>query len=115
MIKGDGGGERFENDLEAVIDGIGAFPNSKGIVLVADNYEKMRDYRLMKQVHQPIKIILCGAEYRINTQYLDLARATKGSLHTKDSDVFDLHRLADGESIIVEGNKYILRNGKFKF
>jgi hypothetical protein len=78
----------------------------------------MRDYSMLAEVKQPVKVIVCGTDYYglktpVNTQYLDLARKTRGSIHTIEEDIEDLADKKDGEEIVIGGNKYLIRGGKF--
>lgn len=113
MNKGSGGGESMENDVEAILDGAKQYPGAKAIILIADNYEIMRDYEYIKKIKKPVHVILCGAEQRINIQYLDLARQTKGSLHTFKSDVTNLGILKEGEHFFIEEKEYVYKKGRF--
>jgi hypothetical protein len=113
MRNGSGGGESMENDIEAIIDGLKQYPQADEIILVADNFEIMRDYKYIKKVKKPVHIILCGAENRINIQYLDLARQTKGTLHTFKSDVTNLQNIKEEEHFFIDGKEYMYHNGKF--
>ena len=112
MIKGNGG-DAEENDLESILKSISSYPESKNIILVADNNSPIKDFSLINKVNKPIRVILCGTEFGVNTQYLDLARLTKGSVHTAFNDYYDLHLLFDLEDIIIDGRKYRLSQGKF--
>lgn len=113
MRKGSGGGEFLENDVEAIIDGIKQYPKADEVILVADNRESMRDYKFIEKIKKPIHIILCGAENRINVQYLDLARKTKGTIHTAKSDVSNLQNIKELEEFFIDDKKYLFQNGKF--
>ncbi|MGB0881913.1 MAG: hypothetical protein ACPGSO_03090 [Vicingaceae bacterium] len=115
MKNGSGGGENLENDIEAILEGIKNYPKANEIVLVADNLESMRDYKHFKQIKKPVHIILCGAEKRINIQYLDLARQTKGSVHTKKSDIINLQDIKEKERFFIEEKEYLFENGRFHF
>ena len=115
MANGSGGGEGMENDVEAVLYGSSVFPDVSSVVLVADNYESMRDYSLIEKIKKPVHVILCGAEHRVNIQYLDLARKTKGSIHTITSDIYDLDKVQEGERITIDGNEYLYRKKRFNF
>ncbi|MBL4593723.1 MAG: hypothetical protein JKX68_07920 [Flavobacteriales bacterium] len=113
MRNGSGGGEHLENDIEAIIDGIKQYPDADEIILVADNMESMRDYKYLKKIKKPVHIILCGAENRINIQYLDLARQTKGTVHTVSSDITNLEKFKNGEHFFIDEKEYMFQNGKF--
>ena len=113
MNKGSGGGESMENDVEAILEGAKQYPEANAIVLIADNYEIMRDYEFIKKIKKPVHVILCGAEHRINIQYLDLARQTKGTLHTLKSDVTHLQNIKEGEHFFIEEKEYVYHKGRF--
>tara|TARA_B100000809_G_scaffold265081_1_gene322802 strand:+ start:6869 stop:8140 length:1272 start_codon:yes stop_codon:yes gene_type:complete len=115
MDNGSGGGENMENDIEAIIEGLKQYPSANEIVLVADNMESMRDYKYLNKIKTPVHVILCGAENRINIQYLDLARHTKGSVHTKNSDIINLQDIKEKERFFIEEKEYLFENGKFHF
>lgn len=112
---GGGGGEAIENDVEAMLLGLKYYPETENIVLIADNYERMRDYEFMDKITVPVHVFLCGTKGFVNLQYLDLARATKGSVHTKKEDIFNLDRLKEGDIITIENRDYVLKNGVFTF
>ncbi len=113
MKNGSGGGEHMENDIEAIIDGAKQYPEADEIILVADNMESMRDYKYIKKIKKPVHIILCGAENRINVQYLDLARQTKGTIHTINADVVNLQRFKEGEHFFIDDKEYMFQKGRF--
>lgn len=115
MKKGSGGGEGLENDLEAILFGLQEFPEADEVVLIADNFESMRDYKFLSEVTKPVRIIICGAKARVNIEYLDLARATNGSIHTTKSDVFDLFQVKENQKITIDGQSYLFYNDRFNF
>jgi hypothetical protein len=113
MRNGSGGGEYLENDVEAIIDGVKHYSKADEIILVADNLESMRDYDYINKIKKPVRIILCGAENRVNVQYLDLARQTKGSIHTIKSDVSGLEKIKENEHFFIDGKEYMFKNKRF--
>ena len=115
MKKGSGGGEGLENDVEAILFGLQEFPDADEIILIADNYESMRDYKFLEEIKKPVRIIICGAKTRVNIEYLDLARITKGSIHTTKSDVFNLQQVQKSQTIIIDGQSYLFYNERFNF
>lgn len=115
MNNGSGGGERQENDIEAILLAQQEYETAKEIILVADNFESMRDYKFMDKISKPIHIIACGVKKRINIEYLDLARATKGSIHISNLDVSDLDKVKQGQKIRIGEETYIFDNGRFHF
>ena len=103
---GSGGGE-------AMLLGLKYFPEAKSIVLIADNYEKMRDYEFINKITVPVQVFLCGAKSFVNTQYLDLARITKGSVHVEHEEINNLHLLQENDIITINNRDYMLKNGAF--
>jgi len=108
-----GGGDAPENDIEAMLKGFKKFKNCGDVILIADNWANMRDYEFIDKIDKPVRIILCGTQFGINKQYLDLARATKGSVHTIEKDISNLMDLREGEKITISGHTFTIENGKF--
>jgi len=84
-----GGGDGPENDIEAILSGMKKYPSHKDIILIADNYACVRDMELANLIGKPVRIILCGYDpsVGINPQYIELAKITKGSIHTIEDDI----------------------------
>lgn len=113
-IRGGDGGDWQENDIEALYFGIQNCPNCKDIILIADNDSPVRDWRMMTMIKRPVRVILCGVEGDyLNPQYLNLARTTKGSVHTIEKDITNLMEINEGESIEVNGVTYKIYKGNF--
>lgn len=108
------GGDSPENNIEAILAGISKCPDCENIVMIADNWADVRDIALLSQIRRPVKIIICGATSgSINTEYLQIARATKGSLHLLDKDIYDLNKIAEGQSLKIGKHIFKLQNGVF--
>lgn len=113
-MKAGSGGDAPENNCEALIETIRKNPNAKEYVMIADNFANIKDLELIKQINKPVHIIICGTgNFMVNTDYLDLARASKGSLHSIEQDIENLKNINEGQTITFDGKKYILQNGKF--
>lgn len=110
-------GKHFENNLEAVCKAIEEFPNDKDkVVMIADNWEDPCDMHLVKYLKArkiPIRIIVCGVSGSINTKYLDIARATGGTVHTMEDDLTNLGSMKDGTKFKIGKIKIVLYKGKF--
>ncbi|MBL0357739.1 MAG: hypothetical protein IPP72_13030 [Chitinophagaceae bacterium] len=108
------GGDFPENTIEALLAAEKQFPDATGNVLIADNWANIRDKELTGQLKKPVKIILCAVKSnRINTDYLNLAFRTKGSLHLIGQDLTDLSLLQEGEIIRAGKTSYKISNGEF--
>lgn len=110
-------GGHYENNLEAVCAAIKKFPEDKmKIVMIADNWEDPCDMKLLSFLQEkkiPIRIIVCGVNGSFNTNYLDIARKTGGSVHTMEEDLFDLASMKEGSTFKIGSIKIKLLNGQF--
>lgn len=118
MKKGNGG-DGPENDIEALIRGYDKFNGEMDrIILIADNYSSIRDMEILQQLLDkqiPIDIIVCGAwKGKINYEYLEIARKTNGSVYTMDEQIHILGLLAEGETIKVGRQKFIVKEGELQ-
>ncbi len=88
------GGDAQENDIEAILEGMNYFNDYRDIVLIADN-SCIRDFELITRLDKPVHVIMCGYNPRfgINEQYVELAIATGGSIHTIDEDIWSFDKL----------------------
>ncbi|KAA9333266.1 hypothetical protein F0P96_09825 [Hymenobacter busanensis] len=113
-MRGGGGGDQPENNFEALRAGLREVPPGSEAIMVADNYAFPRDARLLHGLPVNLKLILCGTTGGINPKYLALAREYGFSLHTMESDILDLQALHEGETIELEGEKYLVTKHGFK-
>lgn len=101
------GGEIPENDAEAVFKSLEKYPDMEHAILVADN-SPFRDFELVEKIKVPVHVILQGAEWGINPQYLNLAYLTGGSFHTLKND-YDAEFFEKGDSLInIDGYEFSL-------
>jgi hypothetical protein len=107
------GGDTPENNIEAALLGLEKFPKAKNVVMIADNWATPRDLEFAEKLTLPVKIILCGTGWGVNTKYLDLARKTGGSIHTIEKDIDDLTTMHEGETIELNHVTYKIQKGKF--
>lgn len=111
-ISKGGGGDCPENDMEALIHAIDFAPKSEAFILVADNNSPVKDISLLKNVTKPVHIILCGTKYGVNIEYIKIARATGGSVHTMEADLEDLKKKNEGEKFAFMGSIYQIIGGE---
>ncbi|UKN00444.1 hypothetical protein K6119_11945 [Paracrocinitomix mangrovi] len=110
-MKKGGGGDRPENNVEALIQGTKDYPNAEEIIMIADNLSSPRDMTLIKDLNKPVHIILCGAKYSVNEDYLQLALDTGGSVHTIEEDL-DSRNIQDGKKFIIGEETFVVKKGK---
>ena len=113
MLKG-GGGDGPENDIEGILKGLEKYPMSSEIILIADNNSCVRDMELIKDIHKPVRIIICGYNRKlgINPQYIYLAKETGGSIHTMESDIHNIQVELDNKGKIKSLVNYNFKIGK---
>ena len=105
-VSNGNGGDWGENDCEALIEACNAFPNAEEIILIADNIAPIKDISLLHKINKPVRVILCGTNWGINTQYLNIARATGGSVHTMHRDLENLIEMSEGKTFKFQGRSY---------
>ncbi|MDX2172719.1 MAG: toxin-antitoxin system YwqK family antitoxin [Bacteroidota bacterium] len=112
-IKKGEGGDSPENVVEAILAGIKKIRRPDNIVLIADNWAKVRDLSLITRVKIPVRVILCGVfeGMEINTDYLNIAYKTRGSLHTIEQDITELINQTSGKKFNINGFNYMIKNG----
>ncbi len=115
MEKGQGG-DREENDIEALQYALKKYENTKEVILIADNKSEVRDLSLIGGIKKPVRIIVCGTSEKsaIREDYIKLAMKTGGSLHTLTADYDNLHQLSEGETVFIEDVRYKLVNHQLK-
>lgn len=111
-MEAGGGGDAPENNMEALLS-LRHLTPEQNLVMIADNYAPVKDIALLMKFKFPVKIILCGVSTYINSDYLDIARYTGGSIHTMESDIDNLMTLKEGDSITINKTKYKISEGKF--
>lgn len=116
-IKKGEGGDPPENVVEAILFGLKKMRTPpENIILIADNWAKVRDINLISRVKIPVRVILCGVYegMEVNADYLNIAYKTKGSIHTIEQDIANLVKQVSGKTFHVNGFNYILKNGSIK-
>jgi hypothetical protein len=107
------GGDIPENNIEAILTSMQHYQNFDELVMIADNFATPRDIKMASNIHKPIKLILCGTDYGINTNYLNMIRENGGSVHTLHDDISVLMKMKEGEKIQIGSYEYTLKQGKY--
>jgi hypothetical protein len=115
-IKKGEGGDTPENVIEAILTGLKKVRKPDNVILIADNWAKVRDINLVSRIKVPVRVILCGVfeGMEINTDYLNIAYKTKGSIHTIEQDITELINKTAGKTFNINGFDYIIKNGTIK-
>lgn len=115
-IKKGQGGDAPENPVEAILFGLNKSGKVDDVILIADNWAKARDIKLLARIKVPVRVVLCGVYegMEINEDYLNIAYKTKGSVHTIEQDITDLMKQSTGKKFSINGVDYIIKNGSVK-
>jgi hypothetical protein len=115
-IKKGAGGDPPENVIEAILTGLKKVRKPDNVILIADNWAKVRDIMLLSRIKVPVRVILCGVfeGMEINTDYLNIAYKTKGSIHTIEQDITELINQTAGKKFNINGFDYIIKNGSIR-
>ena len=115
-IKKGQGGDAPENPVEGIIYGLNKSGKVDDVILVADNWAKARDIKMLARIKVPVRVVLCGVYdgMEINEDYLNIAYKTKGSVHTIEQDINDLMKFSSGQKFTINGVDYIIKKGSVK-
>ncbi|OYU96380.1 MAG: hypothetical protein CFE21_08260 [Bacteroidetes bacterium B1(2017)] len=106
------GGDRQENDIEAILESMKRFPEAKEIILIADNLACIRDIELASKITMPVRVILCGysKEFGVNQHLAYLAKITHGGLYTLEQDIenLKLETSGNGELKEVKDRRFVI-------
>ncbi len=108
-----GGGHCPENNMEALIKGVKFSKPFKELVMIADNNAPVKDISLLRSFDKPVHIIVCGVYNDILSDYLNIARKTKGSIHTMEEDITKLAAMSEGQEITIGKSTYQVMGGEF--
>lgn len=115
MTKGYGGDDP-ENDVEAIGKATRYLKGFDQVILVADNNSSVRDISLASKLRFPVRVVLCGLgdDSPIHPDYLTLAKATNGSVHTLEEDLSDLRTIPVNRPFKLKGHTYRFMDGRFR-
>ena len=109
MQKGNGG-DRPENNCEAILFTIQSCGDCNEIVMIADAWAPVRDIELVSKINKKIRVIACGESY-LHPDYISIALLSGGSLHFGNIDIPSLEEFRSGKLFELNGYAYKF-NGK---
>lgn len=107
------GGEAPESDMEAVLEAQDVCPECSSIVLIADNYAEIRDFKLLKKVEKPVHVVLCNIAKTVNVDYINIAYLTNGTLHIRGVSYTEFDQYTAENPLVISGARYYIKNGEF--
>ncbi|MEZ0542332.1 hypothetical protein [Fibrella arboris] len=107
-----------ENVVEALQFAHREFPKAQHLILIADNGSSVKDMALLPGLDVPVHVIACdtqvGHDYAFEPDQFQIAKQTKGSLHTLDDDI-ELDQLSNNTFVRLGTTyyRYVARKGRF--
>ncbi|EAY26545.1 hypothetical protein [Microscilla marina] len=96
------------SDVLSIFRALKYQPSAKDIVLItANNHISAAEKKLFGKIKVPVKIIVVNVQ-KIHPYYLDLAKATGGSVHTLKADITQFSKWVIGQIRVINGIKYKL-------
>ena len=109
--------DKPENNIEALLYAQKHFPDADEFVMIADNSSEVKDMRSLSKIKKKVHVILCGETYQKNyafqSDFIEIAKKTKGSIHTVEDDIENVSKVKE-MSVVRVGNIYFrFHKGKF--
>ncbi len=109
--------DKPENNIEALLYAQKQFPDADEIVMIADNSSEVKDMRSLDKIKKKVHVILCGETFQKNyafqSDFVEIAKKTKGSIHTVEDDIENVSKVKE-MSVVRVGNVYFrFHKGKF--
>jgi len=106
-MKKGGGGDLPENNLEAVISGLKKYKSIDKVILICDNWAYPRDANLSSLIGVPVEFVMCGADFGLSTQYLNLVSKMNGaSINTMEKSIAEMDTLSPGDSFVIGEERF---------
>ena len=110
-MRNGSGGDRPENNLEAVRETLKRWPDTDTVLLIADNDAPVKDIALLPTIKKPVSVIVCGRNEKIHPDYIKIVQATGGKLFFLETEVQGLKNIRNGNRITVGKNIYEYQKG----
>lgn len=108
-----GGGERPENDIEAILHTQEKDTMCDAILLVGDNYSEVRDIGLLRSVNKRVNVLMCSVKRSIRPDYLLIAKYTGGYL-IYNGEIIVLKNIQKGQILSIGSYQYDYDGRGFK-
>ncbi len=108
-----GGGERPENDIEAILQAQSKDSLCDAVLLIGDNYSEVRDLELLNAVNVKVNVLICSVKGSLRPDYLLMAKNTGGYL-IYNGEVILLNKLQRGQILSIGSYQYDYNGKTFK-
>ena len=112
MVKGTGG-ERPENDIEAILVAQENDQETDEIMLLGDNWSEVRDLKLLNKVEKRVNVLICGDNNIPRPDYIKIAYETGGDL-IYNHEVYNLENVSTRETLQLGEYHYKFDGEDFK-
>jgi hypothetical protein len=112
-MRNGSGGDIPENNVEAILRAIEAFPEADTLLMIADNMAPVKDMKLLGRVSKPVNIVLCNIGNNINPNMIDIVIKTGGFLLFENGQVFDPRKARDGTKLLIGRKTFEYRRNRF--
>jgi len=111
--------DNSNNTIEVLLRTIQKYKHVKEFILIANNENCIRDFKLIKYINKPIKVIISNVQGPLNPQLINIAFKSGGSIHTIGDDyynyVFTSIAESNQELMLNRVNYIINKEGYFDF
>lgn len=104
-MENGGGGERPENDIEAILYSQTNDLDCDAFLLIGDNYSEVRDLELLNDVQKPVHVLVVSAPKAVRPDYLLIAKNTGGKLYL-NGETIEMSGIEKGAKLILQGIEY---------
>ncbi len=99
------GGERPENDVEAMLFAQTRDTTFDAILLIGDNYSEVRDIELFKKIKKKVNVLICSTKTSIRPEYLMMAKKS-GGYFLYNGEYIDLKNVLKGQILSIGSCQY---------
>lgn len=112
-MRSGNGGDLVENDFEALLAAQSQDFNADALLLIVDNFSDVRDENLLSQITMKTHVLISGDVTVVRECYLNLAKATGGSILVNGNQI-NLENVRSTGRITIAESTYVFDGVEFK-
>jgi hypothetical protein len=112
-MRSGNGGDLVENDFEALLAAQSQGSNADALLLIVDNFSDVRDEKLLSQITMKTHVLISGDVTVVRECYLNLAKATGGSILVNGNQI-NLENVRSTGRITIAESTYEFDGRAFK-